>query len=268
MNRFAHLAYSLHADPAGLALPDHGVFGVFRGVGGKEGRAASELTISWLREAFLSLPNPDEALTAEKKGELVEKVIHDAGHRLKERANEGDHEGVGSTILLIAFDALDPTRARIMYAGDSRGYRLRDGTLCQLTRDHIVANALSVGRPMEIPATLRAILTRAVGMRKNVRLESLEIDVAAGDVYLICSDGLGGMLHDPQIREVVGSAAEQFPLEERKPPRDRAADPSGAESGTAILITLGEATPMPDDVRLALESDEDDSLDTNPFGFS
>jgi protein phosphatase len=93
--------------------------------------------------------------------------------------------------------------------GDSRAYRLRAGRLDQLTQDHtwvneqVVAGFLSKEQARSHP--LKNVVTRALGGESDVLVDVREIEVRPGDIYLLCSDGLTGMLSDADIRDRLGS---------------------------------------------------------------
>jgi serine/threonine protein phosphatase PrpC len=81
-------------------------------------------------------------------------------------------------------------RAHVAHVGDSRIYRYRKGGLVQLTRDHSWASE---------EAAMRNVLTRAIGAEDSVEVDHRVLDVAAGDVFLLCSDGLTRPVPDETI---------------------------------------------------------------------
>ncbi len=105
--------------------------------------------------------------------------------------------------------ALRLARAAVAHVGDSRAYRLRDGRLEQLTQDHtwvneqVVAGFLSKEQARSHP--LKNVVTRALGGESDVVVDVRELEVQPGDLYLLCSDGLTGMLSDADIRERLAS---------------------------------------------------------------
>jgi len=112
--------------------------------------------------------------------------------------------GMGTTVV-IAY--IHGTRAFIGSVGDSRAYLVRDRHLQQLTSDHTLVNeqvragALSSQEARRHPA--RNILTRAVGSQEDVEPDLVEQDLRAGDLLLLCSDGLTTMVEDPDILRTV-----------------------------------------------------------------
>jgi protein phosphatase len=121
-------------------------------------------------------------------------VVFQAAHA------EARYAGMGTTIILAVFRG---QRALIGHVGDSRAYRMRDGTLTQLTRDHsLLQEQIDAGLITPEQASLsihKNLVTRAVGVEDNVLLETNPHDVVGNDIYLLCSDGLSDMLDDPSI---------------------------------------------------------------------
>jgi hypothetical protein len=90
--------------------------------------------------------------------------------------------------------------------GDSRCYRLRDGHLEQLTRDHSLVNDIRAlqnkGANVKLANLPKNVITRALGMKNSVEVDLRTEQIREGDVYILCSDGLTGMVPDEQIAEV------------------------------------------------------------------
>lgn len=109
-------------------------------------------------------------------------------------------QGMGTTLVVAAFGA---QRVIVGHIGDSRCYRLRDGQLDLLTRDHSLlqeqldAGAITPEQAAQSPH--RNLVTRALGIEKRVELEMHEHGVQPGDLFLLCSDGLSEMVADAQL---------------------------------------------------------------------
>jgi protein phosphatase len=136
---------------------------------------------------------------------LVVGIKH-ANQRIYETAqrNEEQH-GMGTTIVSALF--LDD-RAVVAHVGDSRCYRLRRGQLLQLTEDHSLLNDYlkmkrlsgeEVGRFQQ-----KNVIVRALGMKEAVQVDTMVDIPQISDIYLLCSDGLSGMVPDPLIAEILG----------------------------------------------------------------
>jgi protein phosphatase len=114
--------------------------------------------------------------------------------------------GMGTTVISVLFldDALI-----VGHVGDSRLYRKREGLFEQLTEDHSLLNdyiKMKHLTPAEIEAfPHKNVIVRALGMRDTVQVDIHVDSPRLGDVYILCSDGLSGMVTDEQIAEIAGS---------------------------------------------------------------
>ena len=107
---------------------------------------------------------------------------------------------MGTTIVSLA---AGPTGVFFGHVGDSRGYRIRNETIEQITEDHSLLNdylkvhKLSAEDIQHFPH--KNVIVRALGMKDTVAVDVNRLQVQPGDLYLLCSDGLSGMLTDAQI---------------------------------------------------------------------
>lgn len=119
------------------------------------------------------------------------------------RRNDGQL-GMGTTLVAALF--LD-SRVLIGHVGDSRVYRLRDGKLEQLTEDHSLVNdylKMHILQPDEVDDfPQKNVIVRALGMKDSVQVDLLVETTQAGDLYLLCSDGLSGMIADDQLQNLL-----------------------------------------------------------------
>ncbi len=113
-----------------------------------------------------------------------------------------DYSGMGTTVVAVL---VAPGRAEMTYGhvGDSRIYLIRDGAMTQLTTDDSLVNLVSAD---DAPA-VKNVLTKALGVQEDVEFEVVGKELQAGDIVLLCSDGLTNMLPDPAILEVVTAQA-------------------------------------------------------------
>jgi len=115
--------------------------------------------------------------------------------------------GMGTTMTLAR---LEDGRYEIAHVGDSRAYLLRAGELSQLTRDHsFVADMVAEGRltPEEAERhPYRSVLTRVVGIDPDLEVDRVTGDLKEGDVLLLCSDGLSGMMPDSDVATILEAA--------------------------------------------------------------
>jgi serine/threonine protein phosphatase PrpC len=182
-------------------FPDRNLFVIADGMGGHQGgKQASEMAVATISE---HLADSDGEALAERTERLVE-AVRDANRRIVERgARESDLHRMGTTLVALL---LQHEEAAVVHVGDSRAYRWRDSQLSRLTRDHtLVADLLSANEISEAEASThpyRHVLTRALGAAEDVKADVNRVDVRPGDVYLLCSDGVSGMLSEPEIEAI------------------------------------------------------------------
>jgi serine/threonine protein phosphatase PrpC len=183
-------------------FPDRNLFVVADGMGGHQGgKQASEMAVATISERLAK--DVDGGALAERTERLVE-AVRDANRRIVERgARESDLNRMGTTLVALL---LQQDEATIVHVGDSRAYRWRDGQLSQLTTDHtLVADLLRANEISEAEAgthPYRHVLTRALGAAEDVEADVNRLDVRPGDVYLLCSDGVSGMLSESEIEAI------------------------------------------------------------------
>lgn len=107
---------------------------------------------------------------------------------------------------MLLFDPESRGRAVALHAGDSRIYRVRDGKLSRLTRDHSLAEEIGLADESDLPLQFQGVVTRAVGIDAATELDVTPVDVKLGDVFIVCTDGLTRMVTDGDIEELVGAA--------------------------------------------------------------
>ncbi|HET7541794.1 MAG TPA: protein phosphatase 2C domain-containing protein [Polyangiaceae bacterium] len=220
-------------DDSLLLASDRGVFAVADGMGGYAGgNVASSLAVETLKRAF-----DDESFTAEVRStrpiprdgrELASAMLqaHEAVFRAA-RANPA-HCRMGTTLVAARFSPRE-RRVYIGHVGDSRCYRLRRGSLRQLTCDQTLS---TVG----LRGPRAGDLLQAVGVTRDLSLDLLVDQPEAGDIYLLCSDGLNKMISDSQIARVL---AEHHDLEATLYELiERANDAGGRDNVTVVLIKV------------------------------
>ena len=178
------------------------VFVVADGMGGAQaGEVASRLAAeSFDRE--LPEGNPEEVLRA---------AFEQANRRIHERAaSDESHAGMGTTLTAAIVDS-EKEEVAIGHVGDSRAYRLRGGKLERLTQDHSLVEELRrKGQLTDQQAEehpQRSIITRALGPDPEVEPDVHTEQARAGDVYLVCSDGLTTMLGEDRIESLLESSS-------------------------------------------------------------
>jgi protein phosphatase len=120
---------------------------------------------------------------------------------------------MGTTAVLLHFTERDGAgpKAVVAHVGDSRAYRFRDGQLRRLTIDHsLVEEYLRLGKLTEEEARdfpQKNIILRALGQQRVVDVELNTCVLQAGDTFLVCSDGLSGMLSDDEMQDILSKAS-------------------------------------------------------------
>jgi protein phosphatase len=165
------------------------------------GDLASRLVIDALKR--LAPPVSMKAFIADARAHLQV-----ANRQLREEAARRQVQRIGSTVVvLLACDRF----CGYVWAGDSRLYLVRDGQLRQLTRDHSQVEALkSLGVITDEEARhhpAQHMITRAVGATDLLELDDDAIEVADGDIFLLCSDGLSNEVDDADMLAVLSTAA-------------------------------------------------------------
>jgi len=197
-----------------------GFYIVADGVGGHaKGEVASALTVEeaygYIKrelatvERFLSDPNPETLFQLRR---LVESAVQSACYMVFGLAEQDpERRGMSTTVsgLLLAENI-----GVVAQVGDSRIYRLRHGTAQQLTEDHTLINyKLKHGLITPEEATRapgRNVITRAVGHKDYVQVDTIECDVLQDDRFMLCSDGLHGYIEEHEVARLMeGKALEE-----------------------------------------------------------
>lgn len=217
------------------ARPDLGLWAVADGMGGHaHGDWASNAVVQALEGVALPADFHDATRT-------VADAVHSANRRIWAEAQRRTQQ-MGSTVVALlvqqgCFSAI--------WVGDSRAYVLRDGVLHPLTRDHSQVQEM-VDRGLISPEQARDhprghVLARAVGVGARLEVDVVTDDALPGDLFLLCSDGLTGVLDDAALAEVMAAS-------DRAAAHDtlirRTLDGGAPDNVTAILIGVREATRL------------------------
>jgi serine/threonine protein phosphatase PrpC len=165
------------------------------GMGGHRGGAtASRITIEALGGVFQRTPDVGEA-TLREAFETANARVHQTAQ------GRPDLHGMGTTCVALIFAANGA--AWVAHVGDSRAYRLRDGFMAPLTADHsTVAELVRLGQITLEEAAVhprRNEILRSIGAEASVQVDVAPVDVRPGDQYLLCSDGLSGLVSDLEM---------------------------------------------------------------------
>jgi len=207
------------------------------GMGGHgNGDIASRIAVEAVQEKYAGARGRagDEFAVAER---LQTAFAH--AHEMIRAAGEEDNSlrGMGTTLVAAV---VEDRSAVIGHVGDSRAYALRGSTLTQLTEDHswvreqIEAGHLSVDQAREHP--FKSVVTRALGGENSVKVDLRRVHLQAGDILLLCSDGLTTMLTDEEIAALLNEGGS---LDERtRRLVDAANELGGADNITVVMVTI------------------------------
>jgi serine/threonine protein phosphatase PrpC len=240
-----------HNEDSFAILDELELFVVADGMGGhRAGDVASQLATHAISEFFRSTDSPEatwpyhfDARLTDEENRLLSS-IRVANRQILERSNRSqDCRGMGTTVVAVLFSWKDQ-RAYIGHVGDSRAYRVRNRQIEQLTRDHSLLNDYLLAMPeltedqrSELP---KNVITRALGMQEHVAIDLQHTDVHAGDLFVLCSDGLSGMIDDEEILAIVNQTED---LSQACSELVAMANEHGGEDNiTAVLIRFEEAS--------------------------
>lgn len=224
--------------------PELGLAILADGMGGHQaGEVASGIAVEAIYHYFAKRLTQADTNTCQTMAEAIQEAngaIYEAGHtRL-------DREGMGSTVVVVTFEE---GRLCVGHIGDSRLYRLRNGSFEQITKDHSVVQEL-VNRGIFTPEEARQsvaknLVTRALGVDPVIEAEVLEAPTQDGDLYLLCSDGLNDVLADGQILETLNRHEWDLETAARELV-DRANGGGGPDNISVILAQVGAAKTPPE----------------------
>lgn len=181
-----------------------GLYMVADGMGGhRGGEVASRMAVETIREVIQKAFH--EGGRRLNPRVLLAQAYEEASHRIFDTSQQPGSElqGMGTTLVVALF------RGETLYVanvGDSRAYLFTDGKLWQITEDHSLINEqLRAGLISERDLsrfTARNVITRSVGFERDVQVDVIERQLQPGELVLICSDGLSGMVPDERIAEI------------------------------------------------------------------
>jgi protein phosphatase len=243
-----------HNEDSYAVLSEYDLFIVADGMGGhRAGDVASRLATDSIAEFFRSTAQEDatwpfhfDTSLSEDENRLVT-GIRVANRRIFERSiRSRECAGMGTTIVGALYSR-NKNRLFVGHVGDSRAYRVRGKAIAQLTRDHSLINDYLTAMPdlteeqrAELP---KNVITRALGMQDSVAVDLVSDEPQLGDVYLLCSDGLSGMIADEQILSIVETSIE--PGEMCRRLVARANENGGEDNITVLVIRFDEEAELP-----------------------
>jgi len=193
-----------HNEDRFILLPQFNVFVVADGMGGHQsGEVASRMAASTVAGYFRGKPTAN----GETASNRLRDALIDANTKIFDRADDSRaHRGMGTTVVAAAFSPSDRTM-HVAHAGDSRAYLLRDDAMKALTRDHSLLSDALLERPelseTDLSYLPKNVITRALGISPSVELDASEVSAQVGDVFLLCSDGLHGLVEETEIISII-----------------------------------------------------------------
>ena len=238
-----------HNEDSFAILQDHELYIVADGMGGhRAGDVASKLATEAIVDFFRATAAEDftwpfhfDSRMSEEENRLLT-GIKIANRQIVERSSRSrECHGMGTTVVGALFSG-KKGKMYIGHVGDSRAYRVRGGEIRQMTRDHSLVNDYLLAMPeltdeqkSELP---KNVITRALGMQEHVSVDLQGDDASIGDCYVLCSDGLSGMIEDNEILEIVSRSGN---IEEACRKLIALANEHGGEDNiTAVLVRIVE----------------------------
>ena len=238
-----------HNEDAYLLDVERGLFVVADGMGGHAaGEVASRITVESIEE-FIAGTEDDHENTwpfgfnnrYSMEGNRLTTAVEKANERVMRAVqNRPELKGMGTTVVAALFEK---SRVTLVHVGDSRAYLMRGGELRRLTDDHswvqeqVNAGILTPDEAMTHP--LKNVVTRALGGSAHVAPDLVEVPLQVGDRFLLCSDGLTGMVSDEGIVEFLSGGGP--PERAVRGLVEAANERGGADNITAIVVEVRDA---------------------------
>ena len=173
------------------------------GMGGhKAGEIASRMAVNTLCHYFEEQYLIHEGESDINSGDVVAEAITIANSEVYSNGRKmSQMEGMGTTLVASCFNN---NQLYVGHIGDSRCYRYSNGTLTQLTSDHTLANDLMLENPGgHVPSYSHHVLKKALGIESQCEPDIISLEVKPKDVFLMCSDGLNGVVDDDDIATIL-----------------------------------------------------------------
>ena len=183
----------------GGAFPEMGLFVVADGMGGHKGGEVASAVVLEVLPAYMKEKAKDDPRQSIREG------IRESNKAIFARSQkEPELQGMGTTTTALIFR---DGKMTVGHVGDSRCYYFRPERVWQVTRDHsLVVEKLRAGlitREQMKTDSMKNVITRSVGFEQDVNVEIYEMPVNPGDLFLICSDGLSGLITDEEMLDIV-----------------------------------------------------------------
>lgn len=225
-----------HNEDAILLDPERGLYVICDGMGGHaSGAVASQVAVTTIAEVIRSgQPAPPEG-----EERLVTAIL--AANTAVYNRSLGDLacHGMGTTVVAARHEG---DLLHLCHVGDSRMYLLRGDQMYQLTRDHSLINLYADNPELagKLGPAHSNIIVRAVGLREYVEVDHQRVQLEAGDLYLMCCDGLTDMVEDWMLREILTSGDDLAVMGQNLV---RAANAQGGADNISVILLRASAAP-------------------------
>lgn len=235
-----------HNEDAFGVFPEEQLYVVADGMGGHNaGEVASGLAVEAIRGSIRTARDPNATQPLSVSGGRNDHGAMLVGAIRKANAvvvaqSIGASAGMGTTVVAALVDSTTDT-LHVAHVGDSRCYRVRAGTIDLLTRDHSLVNqyrdAVPEASERDLAAVPHNVITRAVGMDHQIEVDVAAHAIEAGDVVVLASDGLSGIVSDEEIRTIVSM---DEPAEERAERLVACANEHGGDDNVTVVVLAFE----------------------------
>ena len=232
-----------------LVYPEQDLFAVFDGMGGHAaGEVASGIAVREMKEFFeltgkdpeATWPFKDDRSRSYDENRLVTAIKLCNARIMETSEQDTSKKNMGTTCVSLHFvDRREEPKVFIAHTGDSRGYLFRDGKLKLITIDHsLVEEYLRLGKITEEEAKnfpQKNIILRALGQQRQVDVEINAHQPIAGDLFMLCSDGLSGMVEDRILESILTKQSGNLEACAKKL-LDTANANGGVDNSTVVLV--------------------------------
>jgi protein phosphatase len=183
-----------------ILVPEQNLFVVADGMGGhKGGETASAIAVATIADFYKSGSPGNNPVKR-----MQQAIVAANAAIQKKGSTDASLQGMGTTTVAIHFNG---TRAFVGHVGDSRCYLVHPDRIWQVTRDHsLVQEKLRAGlitRAQLKTDRMKNVITRSVGFEDEVNVDVYQLEPHPGDVFVMCSDGLSGMVDDSEIKDII-----------------------------------------------------------------
>ena len=218
---------------------DLGIAVLADGMGGHQsGEIASHMAVESVLGKLQNMckPKSAEAITGSQLLDYVSNTISYSNSMIFQAAEAVDeHRGMGTTLVAVM---IQDSQIYAGHVGDSRLYLYRDESLMRITKDHsLVQDLIDRGFYTEEEArsaNVGHIVTRALGTKAQVEVDTLQHDLEEGDILLLCSDGLSDMVADWQIQEILKEQSSN--LEQATESLVSSANTNGGKDNISVIL--------------------------------